>query len=127
MDKGKMEVQLEVRDSVFLKIQPYCFQSLATQPNEKLNPCYYKPYEVLERVGRVAYKLFLPLIAIIHPIFLVSQLKKQVGLTIVSQPLLDCPTKEGELEVQLLEILDYRYSSKGELETPSEMEGIAKL
>ena len=38
------------------------------------------PYEILQRVGKVAYELKLPSeLASVHPIFLVSMLKKCIG------------------------------------------------
>ena len=43
----------------------------------KLSPRYVGPYEILQRVGEVAYKLALPVeLASIHPVFHVSMLKK---------------------------------------------------
>lgn len=35
-DKGKREVEYEVGDYVFLKIQSYCFRSIVCCPNKKL-------------------------------------------------------------------------------------------
>lgn len=61
---------------VFLKIRPYRLKSLAQRRNEKLATCYYGPFEVLQKIGKVAYKLKLPSNTSIHPVFHVSQLKR---------------------------------------------------
>ncbi|WMV09344.1 hypothetical protein MTR67_002729 [Solanum verrucosum] len=46
----------------------------------KLSPRYVGPYKILKRVGKVAYELELPTkLAIVHPIFHISFLKKCVG------------------------------------------------
>ena len=46
----------------------------------KLIPCYVGPYEILQRVGKVAYELKLPSeLASVHSVFHVSMLKKCIG------------------------------------------------
>ncbi|CAN4106247.1 unnamed protein product [Withania somnifera] len=43
----------------------------------KLGPGYIGPYEILERVGDVAYRLALPpMLSVVHPIFRVSMLRR---------------------------------------------------
>ncbi|XP_069145599.1 uncharacterized protein [Solanum lycopersicum] len=46
----------------------------------KLSPRYVGPYEILQRVGEVAYELAFPAeLASVHPLFHVSMLKKCLG------------------------------------------------
>ncbi|CAN4106378.1 unnamed protein product [Withania somnifera] len=43
----------------------------------KLSPRYIGPYEILERVGDIAYRLALPpILSVVHPIFHVSMLRR---------------------------------------------------
>jgi hypothetical protein len=50
--------------------------SMSTRRNLKLFPKYYGPFQVIYKVGKVAYKLDLPSESRIFPIFHVSSLKK---------------------------------------------------
>lgn len=77
-DKHKTEREFAVGDFVYMKLQPYTQTSVAQRSNHKLSFKFFGPYEILARVGKVAYKLKLPAGSQIHPVLHVSQLKKSV-------------------------------------------------
>lgn len=64
-DTKRKDYTFSVGDQVLLKLQPYTQSSIANRPYPKLAYKFYGPYQILERVGKVAY----------HPVFHVSQLK----------------------------------------------------
>ncbi|KAL4388984.1 hypothetical protein GQ457_09G026490 [Hibiscus cannabinus] len=74
-DKHWRDVELAVGSWAFVKLQPYRQVSLRLRRQQKLSPRFFGPYQILQRVGAVAYKLKLPESARIHPVFHVSQLK----------------------------------------------------
>ena len=97
-DKKRRDVHFQVGEMVYLKLQPYRQKSLARKLNEKLSPRFYGPFEIIKKVGEVAYKLLLPEGTRIHPVFHISQLKKAVGQTEVTSTLPPQLTSELVLE-----------------------------
>jgi hypothetical protein len=87
-DKKRAERVFQVGDKVYLKLQPYVQSSVATRANHKLSYKFFGPYEVLQKVGAVAYKLRLPESSSVHPVFHVSQLKQYIkpNCTVSSTP-----------------------------------------
>lgn len=67
-----------VSDKVFLKASPMKVVMWFGR-KRKLSPQYLGPFEILDKVGLVAYHLALPLELIgVHPIFHVSMLRKYI-------------------------------------------------
>jgi hypothetical protein len=124
-NKKRSDRSFEVRDYVYLKLQPYKQQSTAARVSHKLAAKYYGPYQVLAKVGTVAYKLNLPPQSMIHPVFHVSQLKKHVGNQIVQQTL---PAQQPAPCLQPRAILDRRLArqkDKGTTQVLVHWEGLA--
>ena len=75
-DLKRKDVEYEVGTKVFLKVSPWK-RILRFGKKGKLSPRFIGPYEILERIGPVAYRLALPPdLSKIHNIFHVSMLRK---------------------------------------------------
>ena len=69
MDKQRREVQFTKGDWVLVKLRP-CRQSTASGGQySKLAKRFYDPFQIVQRIGPVAYKLDLPSTSRIHPVF----------------------------------------------------------
>ena len=110
-DNNRSERQLSVGDWVYLKLQPYRQITVAGFRNQKLSPKYYGPYEVLKKIGTVAYHLNLPAGSAIHPVFHVSQLKKRIGDTQAASPNLPIIGPNGALQTIPVALLARRMIS----------------
>jgi len=87
VDHHRRDVQLEVGDWVYLKIQLNKMKYLAKKLNEKLSLRYYGLYKIFAKVVVVAYQLELPPYSKIHSMFHVAILKKSyIPYTKVSTP-----------------------------------------
>ena len=78
-DANRKELDFQEGDWVFLKISPVK-GVIRFGKREKLNPHYVGPFEILEKIGPVAYRFALtPELANVHDIFHVSMLRKYVA------------------------------------------------
>ena len=75
----RRDLEFQVRDQVFLRISPWK-GVLRFGKKGKLSPRYMGPYEIVERIGEVAYQLRLPPdLARIRDVFHVSMLRKYMA------------------------------------------------
>ncbi|KAL6514874.1 hypothetical protein OROGR_020453 [Orobanche gracilis] len=111
-DKRRREIDFHEGDWVYLKLQPYKLKSLASRPYAKLASRFYGPYQILSKIGPVAYKLALPDHSKIHPVFHVSLLKKALK----PQSLPPKLNEELELEVMPEDVVAWREDGQGNME-----------
>ena len=75
-DLKRRDITYEVGDKVFLKVSPWR-KILRFGKKGKLSPRFIGPYEVLERIGPVDYRLALPLELVkLHNVFHVLMLRR---------------------------------------------------
>ncbi|OIT21745.1 hypothetical protein A4A49_52581, partial [Nicotiana attenuata] len=109
-NKHRYDRQFQVGDWVYLKVQPYMQLTLSTRHFTKLSFKYYGPYQLLEKVGTVAYKLALPSQLLLHPTFHVSLLNPcyEVPANVNHPPILDssspyCPYPAKVLDRRMIQ------------------------
>lgn len=77
-DKRRRPLEFEEGDHVFLRVTPTTGVGRALQ-SRKLTPKFIGPYQIISRVGLVAYQIALPpSLSNIHDVFHVSQLRKYI-------------------------------------------------
>lgn len=111
-NKKRSERVFEVGDMVYLGLVLYQHMSLATHLFHKLQPQFYGPFPILDKVGPVAYKFKLPDHSKLYHVFHVSCLKKQLGATVQSTVPLPVVTEVDIFQDVLVAILDRRMVKK---------------
>ena len=106
-DKRRRPLEFSVGDSVFLKVAPMK-GVMRFGKKGKLSPRYVGPYQILKRVGKVAYELELPPeMSAIHNVFHVSMLKKYMGdADQVIEPQTVQVQEDLSYESRLIQIID---------------------
>ena len=78
-DRRRKDLEFQVDDWVFLKLSPWK-GVVRFGKRGKLSPRFIGPYQILEKVGPVAYRLELPSeLAKVHDVFHVSMLRKYIA------------------------------------------------
>ncbi|KAJ8751242.1 hypothetical protein K2173_016423 [Erythroxylum novogranatense] len=102
----RRDVQYEPGDQVFLKVSPMK-GVVKFGKRGKLNPRYIGPFEILERVGNVSYRLALPPhLSYVHPVFHISMLRKSMHgdplyIYLIIIPLITVLFNWGPIEVRI--------------------------
>ena len=112
-DQRRRDVEFQVGDMVFLRLQPYRQHTAFKRAHHKLASRFFGPYPILQRIGQVAYKLQLPEGARIHPVFHVSLLKKYVGDNKEVSQELPSVTDDGVVLLEPKKILNIRWVKQG--------------
>jgi hypothetical protein len=108
-DQRRRDVVDSVGQQVFLSTQN---SRLANPGSRKLLPKWVGPFQILERIGQVAYRLDMPANLKMHNVFHVSLLKpyRSDGRVQPPPPLIEL---ENSLEFEVERILDHRQMKRG--------------
>ncbi|WMV46591.1 hypothetical protein MTR67_039976 [Solanum verrucosum] len=103
----RRDLEFEVDDLVYLKVSPMK-GVMRFGKKVKLSPRSISPYRISKRIGNVVYKLELPQeLAVVHPMFHISMLKKCMGDPSLIIPTEDIDIKDSlSYEEILVQILD---------------------
>ncbi|GJT72353.1 retrotransposable element Tf2 [Tanacetum coccineum] len=106
-NKNRTDRSFDVGTWVFLKLQPHRQVTVRQGQYHKLSSKYFGPFQIIEQIGKVAYKLQLPSHSLIHPVFHISQLKECKGdvNTMGTLPVCD---NNGQLSAVPVAILERR-------------------
>ena len=131
-------MEFEVGDHVFLRISP-TRGVIRFGRRAKLSPRFIGPFDVVERVGKVAYRLALPpALAGVHDVFHVSQLRRYIrdpshvidhselsvspDLSLASQPVAILDAREKRLKNRVIRLVRVAWSSRSSGDSTWELE-----
>ncbi|GKC45021.1 retrotransposable element Tf2 [Tanacetum coccineum] len=112
-DKKRNDRLFEVNQCVYLKLQPHRQVTMRQGKYNKLTPKYYGPFQIISKVGQVAYKLLLHANSQIHLVFYNSQLKLYKGPLPNAMATLPVYDPQGEVLKYHVKVLDRRLGKVG--------------
>ena len=110
-DKHRRSLEFQVGDRVLLKLTPQIWKKVTDKRYHKgLVQRYDGPFEVIKRMGNVAYRLKLPERMKVHPTFHVSFLKPYYKDTVNERQLIKRapPSVRKHYEKVVVKILDHK-------------------
>lgn len=107
------EVTFEVGNYVYLKLQPYRQSFVAFCRSLKLASRFFGPYQIIDKVGTVAYNLALLSSSQIHNVFHVSLLRRHLGPVTQATPQLPPTSVDSTILPQPKVVLDRHVILKG--------------
>lgn len=110
----RRDVSFDVGEFVFVKLRPHRQQTVVKRVNQKLAARYFGPFQILQRLGSVAYKLQLPEGTRVHPVFHVSQLKRALGTNDVAKQLPSAFDSGFSVDYKPKQVLAVRRTHTGE-------------
>jgi hypothetical protein len=116
-DKKRVDVQYDVNDLVLVDRTRFSIDAFKEFKKTKFLPKYVGPFKVIERIGRLAYRLDIPSRSRAHNVFHVSNLKKYTisdsTKRTVTMP--DPVLVKGFEEYEVEKILDCKVSRRRKL------------
>jgi hypothetical protein len=122
-DRRHRAVTFAVGDWVWLRLHHRPHGSLAPSSSGKLRQRYFGPYQIVEQINSVAFRLALPLGTRLHNVFHVGLLKRFVGLPPAAPPQLP-PIHNGAIIPQPSCVLHLRLSDGGVRQALVQWEGL---
>ena len=106
-DPKRRDIQFDIGDHVFLKVSPMK-GVMRFGKRGKLTLRYIGPFEILNRIGNVSYRLALPPnLNHVHPVFHLSMLKKYIPHPSHALPIQEVTIEEDlSYEEKLVAVLD---------------------
>ncbi|XP_073107195.1 uncharacterized protein [Elaeis guineensis] len=142
-DNRRRELEFQVSDLVFLRVSP-TKGVMRFGVRGKLSPKYIGPFEILDRIGEIAYRLALPpALSGVHNVFHVSMLRKyildpshvvsyeplrlQKDLTYEEYPVRIVDKKDQVLRHRIIPYVKIQWSNHSEREATWELETEMKI
>ena len=96
-DQHRADKSFSVGDWVYLKLQPYRQSSLRVKGYNKFSPRFFGPFQIVQRIGEMVYKVALTEDCPIHPVFHISCLRQKLGAQVTPLPSLPSMDSTGIL------------------------------